>query len=209
MSEKRVEIKVDEDVTLEGMYSEAADAPGAAIVLHPHPQYGGSMDNNVVAAMCDGAARAGWSCLRFNFRGVGASTGAHGGGYAEASDVAAVAQWLQEQKKCTLALLGYSFGSLVGSLAATQIPEVDRALWVAPPLVMGNLSQWPEQNGPCWIIAGSQDEFTAVGALQAYVNEFGARGFFKLRPGVDHFWWGQESALSDLATRLLRGDAPE
>ena len=209
MSEKSVEIKVDEDVTLEGRYAEADNAPGAAIVLHPHPQYGGSMDNNVVDALCDGAARAGWSCLRFNFRGVGASGGVHGGGYAEASDVAAAAQWLQDQQKCTLALLGYSFGSLVGSLAASQIAEVDRALWVAPPLVMGNLSQWPEQNGPCWIIAGSQDEFTAVGALQAYANELGARGFFKLRPGVDHFWWGQESALSDLATRLLRGEAPE
>ena len=101
--------------------------PARPIVLHPHPQYGGSMDNNVVDALCDGAVRAGWSCLRFNFRGVGASGGVHGGGYAEASDVAAAAaQWLQDQQKCTLALLGYSFGSLVGSLAASQIAEVDR-----------------------------------------------------------------------------------
>ena len=66
-----------------------------ALVCHPHPLFGGSMDNKVVTSLCRAARDAGGVALRFNFRGVGASQGAHGGGFTETEDLLAVVSWLR------------------------------------------------------------------------------------------------------------------
>jgi len=203
VSELKVTIAVDESVSLEAAYSPLEGARGAAVVLHPHPNYGGSMDNNVVWALTRGALAAGWSALRFNFRGVGRSTGRHGGGAVEAEDVLAVAGWLAQRQKGPLALMGYSFGSLVGSLAAARLTGLACGLWASPPLVLGELSPWPAQAGPLLIMVGSADEFTDVGRLEAYCRQTGARCRLEVSKGGDHFWWGGESVLTQASRGLL------
>ncbi len=206
MPEERVSIKVDQAVTLEGALAPAAGpAKGAALITHPHPLYGGSMDNNVVEALAAAAQAAGWAGLRFNFRGVGASTGAHGQGIGERQDVAAAAAWLRGRVAGPQALLGYSFGTLVAAHAAAGLGPIAAGVWVAPPLVLGELPPWPPDAGPLLVIAGERDAYTHLEVLEGYVADLGARGRLLALPEADHFFWGEESVLIRETMAWLQG----
>lgn len=196
MSEQNVAIEVDREVTLEGGFNPAASAWGAALVLHPHPLYGGSMHNNVVLALVRAAQAGGLSALRINFRGTGRSTGRHEDGIGEQADVLAAAAWLGREAPGPLVLMGYSFGALVGARAANRTPGLAGGVWVSPPLVLGELPPWPAQAGPLLIVTGDRDEFTDVSRLRSYAAAQGALISLKLHQGGDHFWWGGESALN-------------
>lgn len=204
MVEYKVSIDIDDQITLIGGFT-PAEGPlkGAALVMHPHPLYGGSMNNNVVEALVQAAAQAGWAALRFNFRGVGGSTGSHDDGKGEQEDVIAAAAWLKGRTKAPLALLGYSFGSLVAAKAADRITDLIGGVWVAPPLILGELPPWPQDAGPLLMIAGTSDEFTNVEWLQGYVSDLGARGELIIVDGGDHFYWGGESALIKQTVQFL------
>ena len=204
MPELEVSIPVDDQVTLVGGFT-PTDGPskGAALVMNPHPLYGGSMYNNVVEALVTAAGQAGWAALRFNFRGVGGSTGKHDEGQGEQEDVIAAAAWLQERVGVPQALLGYSFGSLVAAHAVDRINNIRGGVWVAPPLILGDLPPWPQDAGPLLLIAGTRDEFTNVKALRAYVGDMGALGSLETVDGGDHFFWGGESALIKQVGRFL------
>lgn len=205
MPEQAVTITADDQISLEGGFSPLERGRGGALILHPHPRYGGSMANNVVEALRRGASQAGWGTLRFNFRGVGRSGGRQGDDRAAVADTLAAARWLAQRQPGPLALLGYSFGCLVGSLAAEKIAGLERGLWVAPPLALGDLAPWPPGAGPLLIMAGAADEFTSVPRLEAYVRQTGARARLQTIPGLDHFWWGQESALTAATTAFMGG----
>ncbi len=206
MSEQRISITVDSRITLVGGYTPTDGPPkGAVLVTHPHPLYGGSMHNNVVEALVAAATQAGWAALRFNFRGVGGSTGSHDDGQGEQDDVMAAAAWLQERTEAPMALLGYSFGSLVAANSADRIPNLSGGFWVAPPLILGELPPWPQDAGPLHMIAGTRDEFTNVDRLQGYANDMGARGALTTIDGGDHFFRGLESALIKQVGQFLSG----
>jgi len=107
-------------VKLQGMYSAATPAVFASVICHPHPLYGGTMDNNVVTAVAQTLRETGHSTLRFNFRGVGESEGRHGGGTDEVEDVRAAIEFVRQQAEgddALVVLAGYSFGSWVAASA--------------------------------------------------------------------------------------------
>lgn len=201
MTGESVRIPVDDEVTLAGEFRPGRG--GGVVVLHPHPQYGGSMHNNVVEALLRGAVAAGWAGLRFNFRGVGGSTGRHDHGKGEQDDVLAAASWLAGRAEGPLVLAGYSFGSLVGSLAAGRVGGLAGGVWVSPPWVMGPLAPWPEAAGPLLVLTGGRDEFGDLAALEGYMAGIGARGRSETYTEADHFWWGVESALSEQTEQFL------
>ena len=203
VSEERFSIPVDGQVTLEGGLSLPESPRGGALVLHPHPLYGGSMHNNVVLALVQGAEAAGWAALRINFRGVGRSTGRHEDGLGEQQDVIAAAAWLRQKAPGPLVLMGYSFGSLVGSRAAERVEGLAGGLWVSPPYVLGELPPWPTEAGPLLVMTGDNDEFGDLARLKAYLEPMGARSTLKVTPGGDHFWWGGDSALTSGSTEFL------
>ena len=94
----------------------------AAVVLHPHPQYGGDMDNHVGMAITSALAARGATTIRFNFRGTGASTGTYDGGDGEASDArAAVAAAREAAPEAKLILAGYSFGAMIAAAIAADV----------------------------------------------------------------------------------------
>ncbi len=209
MNEQTVSIKVDDRVSLEGGYSRAVDPWGQALVLHPHPLYGGSMDNNLVLALVKTALAGGLSALRINFRGVGRSGGRHEDGVGEVADVIAAAAWLAQAGPGPLVIMGYSFGTLVGAKAAEKLDNLAGGVWVSPPLTLGDLPPWPQAAGPLFMACGDRDEFTDLGRLQQYDEALGARSTLKRQTGGDHFWWGGESALNEWVgdyLRQLRGD---
>ena len=106
-------------ITLEGRLSVGA-APGGAVITHPHPLFGGDMANNVVLTAVRALAARGMSALRFNFRGVGRSTGTYGGGIEEADDVAAALAFLKSRTPGPHYVVGYSFGAAVAGRALLQ-----------------------------------------------------------------------------------------
>ncbi len=124
------------DGRLEGRYMPGkADKAPIALVLHPHPEHGGTMNNRVVYALYQSFVERGFSTLRFNFRGVGRSEGMYDRGEGELSDAASALDWLQtynsEAPICWIG--GFSFGAWIGMQLLMRRPEVSGFLSVAPP----------------------------------------------------------------------------
>lgn len=121
---------------LEGRYHQS-DKPGApiALILHPHPQYGGTMNNKVVYSLFSCFQNLGFSVLRFNFRSVGRSQGEFEDGPGELSDATVALDWLQsvnpEARQCWIA--GYSFGAWVGLQLLMRRPDINNFVAVSPP----------------------------------------------------------------------------
>ena len=121
---------------LEGRYHRSKqENPSVALILHPHPLYGGSMNNRVVYQIFHCYARRGFSVLRFNFRGVGRSQGVYDEGDGELSDAAAALDWLQstnpDSPQCWIA--GFSFGAWIAMQLLMRRPEITGFVSVAPP----------------------------------------------------------------------------
>ncbi len=203
MKDKAVFITVDRQVSLEARLHLPVPCRGAALLLHPHPLYGGSMDNNVVHALAQACDQAGWASLCINFRGVGQSTGRHEQGLGEQDDVVAAAAWLAREAPGPLALMGYSFGALVGARAADRVAGLAGGVWVSPPYVLGELPPWPAQAGPLLVLTGQDDEYGDLERLEAYMGAMGALGTLKVQPGGDHFWWSGLSALKQHTVEFL------
>jgi alpha/beta superfamily hydrolase len=127
------------DGRLEGRYHHNSDkSAGVAMLLHPHPQHGGSMNNKVVYHLYHAFVRRGFSALRFNFRGVGRSQGSFARGEGELSDAAAALDWLQTVNvdTPTVWIGGFSFGAWIGMQLLMRRPEIDGFISVAPPANM-------------------------------------------------------------------------
>jgi len=130
------------DGRLEGRYQQSAQggtgiAP-IALILHPHPLYGGTMNNKIVYLLFHAFAKRGFSVLRFNFRGVGRSQGKYDNGQGELSDAASALDWLQLQnpnaKACWIA--GFSFGAWISMQLLMRRPEVSGFISLSPPANM-------------------------------------------------------------------------
>jgi alpha/beta superfamily hydrolase len=121
---------------LEGRYHHGkSPAAPIALLLHPHPYYGATMNNRVVYAMFRAFVRRGFSALRFNFRGVGRSQGQFDNGQGELSDAASALDWMQALNPNASACWvgGFSFGAWVGMQLLMRRPEIDGFISVAPP----------------------------------------------------------------------------
>ena len=157
----------------------------AAVVLHPHPLYGGDMDNHVVAGVCEALAQAGAATLRFNFRGVGASEGSYDGGSGEAADARAAIDALRKHKPDAPVLLaGYSFGAMIAAAVAADCAVAALAL-VSPPQGMGPLPEMPA-GVPVLLITGDRDSLSPAAEVQALAS---GQVRAVTVAGVDHGWW--------------------
>ena len=154
---------------IEGRYHPAKErnAP-VAIVLHPHPQFGGTMNNPIVHALYYVFVRRNFSVLRFNFRGVGRSQGLFDSGQGELSDAAAALDWLQgfnrDARTCWIA--GFSFGAWISMQLLMRRPEIDGFISVAPPANLYDFSFLAPCPSSGLIIHGDRDKVTSVEDVQ-------------------------------------------
>jgi len=194
-------------VELEGrLFLPAADRAPAVVLCHPHPLYGGSMDVPVIEALARAAGEQGLATLRFNFRGVGGSTGVHGGGDPEVDDVVAAVAFLESRPHVDpdrIALVGYSFGAWVGGRAAAQTPEIQALVAVAPPLARMVLDAWREIPRPKLVLVGGRDECCPLDLLEPWFQGLPSPKERAILEGADHFLWGREDEVARRAAAFL------
>ena len=159
---------------LQGRYQPAGKPrPPIAIVLHPHPQAGGTMNNAITLAMYQMFVKRGFATLRFNFRGVGRSEGVFDNGVGELSDAASALDWLQaiNPESSGTWVAGYSFGAWIGMQLLMRRPEVKGFISVAPPANLydfGFLAPCPSSG---IIVQGLADEVVTEPAVQKLVDK--------------------------------------
>jgi hypothetical protein len=194
-----------EGLTLEGILHQPASAPfPAAAVCHPHPLYGGDLNNYVVVAVCQALAEAGIASLRFNFRGVGRSEGEHGDGLGERADAAAALVYLRQLETIDpdkVGIVGYSFGAAVALAAADE--RVAAMAAISPPS-LGQSVPGPTIRCPTLLISGEQDEFAPPAILSALATTIGPHCQMSVVRGADHFWLGYEKELAQLVAQFFR-----
>ena len=185
-------------LTADGPRLEAAVAvppgAGAGVVLcHPHPLYGGDMDNPVVIRAAEVAREHGLATLRFNFRGVGSSTGEHGGGQAEQLDARAALDDLRHRlaPPATVLLVGYSFGAAVSARVAADGGIAALGL-IAPPLARLEPTGLPDVPAtlPLLVVAGSEDELCPRAALDRLQTRM-PHARLEVIDGANHFFFGK------------------
>jgi len=185
------------DITLEGRLGlpEGAGPFPGVVVCHPHPLYGGAMDNNIVIAVCRALGGASIATLRFNFRGVGRSGGRFADGVGEQEDARAALSSLSATDGidgARLGLCGYSFGSMVAIPLIGD--DIVQALAAVSPV--GNLDPLRGFGKPVLLIAGGGDGFVPLDDVKSLADELGKPVILEVIPGADHFWWGCEGEVA-------------
>jgi uncharacterized protein len=176
-----------------------SDSPGdrrAIVLCHPHPQYGGSMHDGVLDTVEGAARRHGFTTVRFNFRGVGASSGRYDNGVGEVDDLLAVVDWTRARNGAKpLWIGGYSFGSNVAWRALDRCGEVEGVVLVAPPVAMMDFSARPRRMPNLTIVAGERDDFVDASDLDRWARDAAPSARVVKLPGADHFFSGGHAAL--------------
>ena len=203
MSESRITFPCG-DLKLEGLLAlPEGEAPGAAVVCHPHPLYGGSMHNNVVEAALEALWQRQFATLRFNFRGVGSSEGEYDGGEGELDDVREAVAFLAGKAAVrSVMLVGYSFGASVSLRAGLTDPAVNRLVLVALPVAMVT-GPSNSTSKPVLLLSGDRDSYSQVEPLRTLASNLGSRARLEILAGADHFFGGYEARLSALIGAAL------
>ena len=180
---------------LEGRYthSKTPNAP-LAIVLHPHPEHGGTMNNKITYYMFQAFVERGFSTLRFNFRGVGRSQGEYDKGEGELSDAAAALDWLQDiNPNAPYSWVGgFSFGSWIGMQLLMRRPEIRGFVSVAPPSNMYDFSFLAPCPTSGLIIQGNNDEIVPEASTKSLIDKMqiqrGIEIDYRIIDGANHFF---------------------
>ena len=190
----RIEMALDEPATT---------AKGVAVIAHPHPLFGGTMDNKVVQTLARAFTQCGWTAVRFNFRGVGGSEGGHDEGRGELLDMLSVVRHAAPAGR--LALAGFSFGAFVTThalAALEQEREIDSLVLVGTAASRFAVAPVPSQaHAKTLVIHGESDDTVPL----ANVLDWARPQFLPVMvvPGVGHFFHGQLPLLKSLVVRHL------
>lgn len=177
----------------------------AAVVCHPHPQFGGTMTNKVVHTLAKAFNELGLPAVRFNYRGVGASAGAYDEGNGETDDAVRVLDWARGRwPQAELWLAGFSFGGAVAIRAATR-RDVRRLVTVAPAVQRVAVDTATLPQCPWLLIQGDADELVDCAEVQQWAGALRTPPQLAVLPGVDHFFHGKLNVLRDQVTRWAAG----
>jgi alpha/beta superfamily hydrolase len=198
------------DGRLEGRYhhGKSPNAP-LALLLHPNPQRGGTMNNKVVYALYHAFVRRGFSTLRFNFRGVGRSQGKYDNGQGELSDAASALDWMQSfnanANACWVG--GFSFGAWIGMQLLMRRPEIDGFVSVAPPANMFDFSFLAPCPSSGLIVHGNKDEQVPEASVAKLANKLATQRNIRVKyrtiDGANHFFGDHLETLTEMIDHYL------
>ncbi len=201
---------------LEGRYMHGKlENAATALVLHPHPEHGGTMNNKVVYSIYQSFVARGFSTLRFNFRGVGRSQGIYDKGEGELSDAASALDWLQMYNPnasfCWVA--GFSFGSWIGMQLLMRRPEITSFISVAPPANSYDFTFLAPCPSSGLMVLGDSDQIVTAESVSKLVEKLSAqRGIIIdniLIPGANHFFTGKIDEMMKVVDDYLDKHLPE
>ncbi len=191
-----IEVAIDEP-------SDGVQAKGVAVIAHPHPLFGGSMDNKVVQTLARAFTQSGWTAVRFNFRGVGGSTGTHDEGRGELEDMLAVVAATAPMGAICLA--GFSFGAFVTTHAYLRLSvsrDIDKLVLVATSVTHSAAAPIaPEAHMKTLLIHGEQDDTVLLADVMDWARPQALP--VTVVPGGGHFFHGQLLLLKNLVLRHL------
>jgi alpha/beta superfamily hydrolase len=191
---------------LEAALREADDPKGAVVLAHPHPLYGGTLHNPVIFHADRELNRAGFTTLRFNFRGVERSDGAHDEGRGEVGDVAAAAAWLKAlAPKKPLVLAGYSFGSRCVIVHAISDPTIAGCVAIGLPIRIWSFDDLPSLRRPLAVVQGTQDEFGAIAEIEPLLAGLSPPGRLYQVPGATHLFPRRAPEAAALVVSAVNG----
>lgn len=201
MRQSAISFKV-KDLSFEGVVAQPEEVGGplpAVVICHPHPLFGGNMDNNVVMSVSFALAAQGFVCLRFNFRGVGNSDGEHSKGELEQQEVLGALELIKawpgvDSKR--LGLAGYSFGSSVILGSPDLHNKVKAFALISPPLKALEETELKKNKRPALVIAGDRDKLVQSDQLAEVLDSFAQRPACQIVSGSDHYWFGYEEQLA-------------
>ena len=192
---------------LEGLYFDQPDAQGVALICHPNPVKGGTMLNKVVSTLQRTARDAGFTTLRFNFRGVGGSAGEHDMKTGEVDDAEAALRWLQaENPDRPLTLLGFSFGGFVAASLAGRIEargESLESLFMVAPAVSRLADQPLAERCRLTIIQPDDDEVIDPASVHTFSEALERPHELLKVAECGHFFHGKLVELKDLVAPRL------
>lgn len=195
------------DIDLEGVLHRDS-ASRAVVVSHPHPLYGGNMQNPVVTAIAAVYQEMGWSTLRFNFRGVGASEGKFNEGRGEQDDLQGAVNYLNSLNFSQIDLAGYSFGSWVIGRWTQHNTSSDtatgrRIILVSPPVAFMDFKDIGPVAGLEGVITGDMDDIAPPEKIRAMLPRWGPAKPLVVLSHTDHFYSGRLDALQDGLRNML------
>jgi len=199
------------DGRLEGRYQHnpASGAP-IALILHPHPLYGGTMNNKVVFTLYQTFVRRGFAVLRFNFRGVGRSQGTYDNGQGELSDAASALDWIQSlhpnAQQCWIA--GFSFGAWIAMQLLMRRPELSGFVAASPPASLFDFNFLAPCPSSGLIVHGSTDDLVPEAEVAKLAHRLGNQRDIKVDyrkiTGASHFYENHLEELSDIVDKYLK-----
>ncbi len=163
------------------------------VITHPHSQMGGNMHNNVVMAAWRASLENGLSTVRFNFRGVGKSSGSFDNGKGEMNDLASVIGYVQKP----VIIIGYSFGAWVAANYMKRLDTPLPCIFISPPTGMFTFPDMKQDK--VWAITGQADQFCSIPVLQGLLE----KDRIEIVRYVDHFWFGEEGQLAPYLNEKL------
>jgi len=187
---------------LEGMFYEGSNGKGVAIT-HPHPLYGGDMYSGVVESIANAYREKGYSTLRFNFRGVGASEGRFDDGDGEQKDVLAAREYLEQMKIQRVDLAGYSFGAWVNARVGCVGAVGQQMVMVSPPVAFIDYTSVGRL--PCLklVVAGNRDDYASTDQIRTMLSNWNDAAAFKIIEGADHFYGGYLQELESILEAFI------
>lgn len=187
---------------MQGLLEEHPGEKGV-VVTHPHPLYGGDMYNHVVEAVCQAYQEREYSCLRFNFRGVGLSEGEYDNGFGEQDDVMAALDYLSALGKKEIDLAGYSFGAWVNAQGIDKYNQVKRMIMISPPVNAMDYSFLSYNPKIKLVISGSQDDIAGTQGIKEGIPIWNPGAVVKIVDGADHFYGSKTDELKRLIVEFL------
>ena len=190
---------LSEEYEIEGLLNQRDEKKGV-VVTHPHPLYGGDMNNLVVESIVHVYHMKGYSTLKFNFRGVGRSQGTHDNGFGEQKDVLSALSFLADMGMEWIDLAGYSFGAWVNAHALQKDTLTKQMIMVSPPVGFMDFKSIVTMDTLKFVVTGNRDDIAPADLIEKMISTWNPNACFEVIDGADHFYGGflnqLESVLS-------------
>jgi alpha/beta superfamily hydrolase len=191
---------------LEGYWQAGAKGKGV-VITHPHPLYGGTMNNPVVETVQSAYRQHGYATLRFNFRGVGSSQGNYDNGKGEQADVRAAIAYVESMNVSAVDLAGYSFGAWVNTgVAADSRTAIKSMMMISPPVGLIEFENVNVLSCLKLVLTGSRDDIAPVNQIREMLPTWNPDAQFEVIAGCDHFYSGDLDKLRSILTQHLKSE---